>query len=103
MSDATQYAVFLFPQAIEALGALIKPYLTEIDTVGPHIICSEIDASGAFFELTVQGRNAEGKEIAAELMLPSGFVRCVVSVHNDQPFGFGARLAAAPIEAKKEA
>jgi len=81
MSDTTQYAVFLFPQAIEALGAAIKPYLTEMDVVGPYIVCLEIDASGAFFELTVPGRNAEG---------------LVVSVHNDQPFGFGVRSAAAP-------
>jgi hypothetical protein len=96
MSDTTQYAVFLFPQAIEALGAAIKPYLTEMDVVGPYIVCLEIDASGAFFELTVPGRNAEGKDVEAELMLPNAFVRLVVSVHNDQPFGFGVRSAAAP-------
>jgi len=94
MADSTQYAVFLFPQAIETLGAAIKPYLTEVASVGPHIVCSEIDASGAFFELTVPGRNAEGKDVEAELMLPNVFVRLVVSMHNDQPFGFGASAAA---------
>ena len=35
-----------------------------------------------------------GKPVEAELMLPSGFVRLVVSLHNDQAFGFGNRLAA---------
>ncbi len=95
MSDTTQYAVFLFPQAVEALGAVIKPYLTEIEAVGPHIVCTEIDASGAFFELTVEGRDADGKQVQRELMLPNAFVRCVVSVHNDQPFGFGERSVGA--------
>lgn len=100
MTDTTRYAVFLFPQAIEALGAAIKPYLTEAASVGPHIVCSEIDASGAFFELTVPGRDAEGKDVEAELMLPNAFVRLVVSMRNDLPFGFGAGAAAAPATRK---
>lgn len=29
MSDLANYAVFLFPQAIEALGDALKPYLRE--------------------------------------------------------------------------
>jgi len=90
MNDTTHYAVFLFPQAIETLGAVIKPYLADGATVGPHIVCSEIDPTGPFFTLTVQGSNAEGKAVEAELMLPHAFVRLVVSLHSDREFGFGA-------------
>jgi hypothetical protein len=91
MNDVTNYAVFLYPQAIETLGAPIKPYLTDLPAVGPHIVCSEVDASGAFFLLTVQGQSADGNPIEAELMLPSAFVKFVVSMHSEQPFGFGGR------------
>ena len=58
-TEPSSYAVFLFPQAIEALGAVIKPYTTEAP-VGPHIVCSEVDASGAFFQLTVPGQDQHG-------------------------------------------
>ena len=42
------YAVFFFPQALEALGEAIKPYLTS-QPDGPHIFCREIDTGGAVF------------------------------------------------------
>jgi len=48
MTDPKNYAVFLFPQAIEMLGEPIKPYLRDAPG-GPHIVCAEIDASGALF------------------------------------------------------
>jgi len=32
------YAVFFFPQALEALGEAIKPYLTN-QPEGPHVFC----------------------------------------------------------------
>ena len=91
MNDTTSYAVFLFPQAIETLGEVIKPYLSESATVGTHIVCSEIDPAGPFFTLTVQGNNAQGKAVEAELMLPHAFIRIVVSLHSEHGFGFGAR------------
>ena len=87
-TEPTNYAVFLFPQAMEALGAVIKPYVTEAATE-PHIVCSEVDTAGAFFQLTVPGQDQHGKEIDAELMLPSQFVKLIVSIHNDRGFGFG--------------
>lgn len=85
--DTVSYAVFLFPQAIETLGEVIKPYLTEA-AVGPHIVCSEVDASGAFFQLTVPGQDQHGNEIDAELMLPNQCIKLIVSIHNDRGFGF---------------
>jgi len=88
MSEQIRYAVFLFPQAIETLGDVIKPYITDAP-MGHHIVCSEIDASGAFFEMTVPGRDQQGNEIDAELMLPNQCIKMVVSLHNTQGFGFG--------------
>src|SRR6185312_15577596 len=41
MRTAPNYAVFLFPQAVESLGPAIKPYLREAP-VGQHIVCAEI-------------------------------------------------------------
>ena len=103
MNDTTSFAVFLFPQAIDTLGAVIKPYLTDLPSVGAHIVCSEIDPAGPFFTLTVQGRDSEGKAVEAELMLPHAFVRLVVSLHSDHDFGFGMRkkaVAAPPVAAQ---
>jgi len=86
-TESTSYAVFLFPQAIETLGDVIKPYITEAP-VGPHIVCSEVDASGAFFQLTVPGQDQQGNKIDAELMLPNQCIKLIVSIHNDRGFGF---------------
>jgi hypothetical protein len=91
MNDTTSFAVFLFPQAIETLGAVIKPYLTDAPAVGQHIVCSEVDSAGALFTLTVQGHNQEGKAVEAELMMPHAFIKLVVSLHSEHGFGFGAR------------
>ena len=87
MSEPVRYAVFLFPQAIETLGAVIKPYLTDA-AMGSHIVCSEVDTAGAFFQLTVPGEDQHGREIDAELMLPNQFIKLIVSIHNDKGFGF---------------
>lgn len=91
MNDTTGFAVFLFPQAIDALGAVIKPYLTDAPAAGAHIVCSNVDPVGPFFTLTVQGRNADGHAVEAELMMPHSFVRLVVSLHSEHDFGFGLR------------
>lgn len=87
MGESQVYAVFLFPQAIEVLGEAIKPYLTD-GAQGPHIISVEIDTGGAFCELTLLGKNSEGKNIELELMLPSSMIRLIVSLHGEGG-GFG--------------
>jgi hypothetical protein len=87
MGDPQVYAVFLYPQALEALGEAIKPYLAD-GPQGPHIVCAEIDTGGAFCELTLLGKNSEGKNIELELMVPTAMVRLIVSLHNEGG-GFG--------------
>ncbi len=87
MSDLTLYAVFFHPAALEALGEPIKPYLSE-GPYGSHVVCREIDSGGAFFEMTIEGRDSEGHLIEVELMVPSAMVRMVVSTHSDGLFGF---------------
>ena len=87
MTDSPNYAVFLFPQAIEALGDPIKTYIREAP-VGPHIVCKEIDASGSFFEMTLIGEGAQGQPLKLEIMVPSSMVRLVMSMHGEHEVGF---------------
>lgn len=87
MADAVNYAVFLYPQAVEALGAPIKPYLRD-ETGSPHIACSEIDASGALFELTLSGTGPEGEDLQLEIMLPVSMVKLVMSMRGEHEIGF---------------
>ena len=87
MPAAPNYAVFLFPQAIEALGPAIKPYLREAP-VGPHIVCAEIDASGALFEMTLIGQGPNGQPLELEIMVPSSMVKLVMSMHGEHEIGF---------------
>lgn len=88
MSESQVYAVFLFPQALEALGEAIKPYLAD-GPQGPHIVAAEIDTGGAFCELTLHGKNSEDKDIELELMIPSNMIRLIVSLHGEgDGFGF---------------
>jgi hypothetical protein len=94
-AERTAYAVFLHPQAIEVLGPAIQPYLSE-SPAGPHLACAEIDAGGALFEMTLLGRDAEGRMIEVDLMVPSGMVRLVVSIRREGDFGFGPREAPTP-------
>jgi hypothetical protein len=88
------YAVFFFPQALEALGDAVKPYLTE-HPQGPHVLCKEIDAGGAFVEMTLVGKSAEGRDVQLELMVPGNMIRMIVSATNETGFGFGPRAAPA--------
>lgn len=88
MNDNNGYAVFFFPQALEALGDAVRPFLQD-GPAGQHIACHSIDTGGAFIEMTLEGRNPEGREVSLELMVPSGMVRMVVSTHSDEVFGFG--------------
>lgn len=87
MADITNYAVFLFPQAIEVLGEVIKPYLHD-GPGGMHFVCSEIDASGALFELTLSGTGPQGQPIELEIMLPASMVKLVMSMHGEHDIGF---------------
>ncbi len=90
MNGAVGYAVFFFPQALEVLGDLIKPYLVE-QPGGPHLLCSEIDTGGVFTEMTLTGKNAEGKDVQIEVMVPSTMIRMIVSAQSDATIGFGKR------------
>jgi hypothetical protein len=87
MADAINYAVFLFPQAVEALGAPIKPYLRDA-AANPHIVCTEIDASGALFELTLAGKGPNGEDLRLEIMLPVSMVKLVMSMRGEHEIGF---------------
>ena len=90
MNDSAGYAVFFFAPALEALGDAIKPYLQD-GPAGPHVPCREVDTAGAFIELTLEGRTADGREVALELMVPGNMVRMIVSARSDGDFGFQSR------------
>lgn len=89
MDDTQGYAVLLFPQALEALGDAIKPYLGA-GPAGPHIVCAAVDVSGAYCQMTLQGKNASGQMVALEVMVPHAMVKLIMSLHDDHPFGFHA-------------
>ncbi len=86
------YAVYFFPQALEALGEAIKPYLAE-GPAGAHVLCSQIDTSGGLVEMTLHGNTQVGQKIEVELMVPSAMIRMIVSMHSDDAFGFGPRIS----------
>lgn len=95
MEESRGYAVFLFPQALEALGEAIRPYLLD-GPAGPHVLCREIDTAGALIEMTLEMQTSEGRPISLELMVPTSMVRMIVSARSDGAFGFGPRVAHAP-------
>jgi hypothetical protein len=90
MDDAQSYAVLLFPQALEALGDAIKPYLAT-GPLGPHVVCAEIDVSGAYCQMTLQGKNADGQAVELDMMVPHAMVKLIMSLRDDHPFGFQAK------------
>lgn len=92
MNDTRGYAVFFFPQAVEALGAAIKPYL-QGEAGGEHVMCREIDTGGAFIKMILDGRTPAGELVELELMVPANMVRMVVSARSEEAFGFGPRAA----------
>ena len=98
MNESNGYAVFFFPQALEALGDAIKPYLQD-SPAGPHLVCKEIDTGGALIEMTLEGVTTEGNSVQVELMVPGSMVRMIVSSQSDGDFGFGPRLAAPTLPA----
>ena len=102
MNDNNGYAVFFFPQALEALGDAVQPFLQD-GAAGPHVACHTIDTGGAFIEMSLEGRTPDGKQISLELMVPSAMVRMIVSARSDAEFGFYDRnrpqpAAAAPVD-----
>lgn len=96
MTDFNGYAVFFFPQALEALGGALKPYLQE-GAAEPHVLCREIDAGGPLIQLTMDGRTTSGEHIDLQLMLPTNMIRMIVSARSDPAFGFGPRTAVEPV------
>ena len=95
MTGNSGYAVFFYPQALEALGEAIRPYLQD-SPVGPHVACDEIDTSVGFIEMTMRGRNSEGQDVTLELMVPGSMVRMIVSSQQDGAFGFRPQAPATP-------
>ena len=96
MNDVEGYAVFFFPQALEALGEAIKPYLHE-GPMGPHVLCNEVDTAGALIEMTIQAQTIDGRATTLELMVPTSMVKMIVSARSDSAFGFGPRITGAPM------
>lgn len=97
MNGQGGYAVFFFPQALEALGEAIKPYLQD-GPAGPHVACHEIDTAGGFVELTLRGKTQEGRDLTLELMVPSSMVLMIVSTQQDGAFGFRPHQAGQPAQ-----
>ena len=95
MNDSRGYAVFFYPQALEALGDAIKPYLQD-SPAGPHVSCNEVDTGGTLIEMTLRGHLSDGRDATLELMVPSGMVRMIVSTQSDGAFGFTARTVDKP-------
>ena len=95
MNGSNGYAVFFFPQALEALGEAIKPYLQD-SPAGLHLVCREIDTGGALIEMSLEGVTSEGRSVQLELMVPGSMVRMIVSSQSDGSFGFGPRIAVPP-------
>jgi hypothetical protein len=96
MTDFNGYAVFFFPQALEALGGALKPYLQE-GAAEPHVLCREIDAGGPLIQLTMDGRTTSGQAVDLQLILPTNMIRMIVSARSDPAFGFGPRTAVEPV------
>src|SRR3546814_16200100 len=95
MNDSNDYAVFFFPQALEALGDAIKPYLQE-SPAGAHVVCNEIDTGGALVEMTLHGHDSKDRDVALELMVPTSMVRRTVSTHSDETFDLGPHVGPPP-------
>ncbi|MBJ6982522.1 hypothetical protein [Luteimonas sp. MC1572] len=91
MKGRDGYAVFFFPQALEALGEAIKPYIQDNPVVGQHLSCDEIDTGGGLIEMTMKGRMPTGEDVTLEMMVPASMVRMVVSRQSGGLFGFGPR------------
>ena len=95
------YIVYLFPTAIEALGAPAQPLLQKGEGEGAeqYFVCKEVDTAGALIELTIEGKDANGHVSEIELMIPMSMVRMIVSAHGDNSaFGFRVRTPGEVVE-----
>lgn len=97
MTPSNGYVVFFFPQALEALGAAIEPYLQD-GPAGPHVLCNGIDTGGSLLEMTIHGVTKDGGSVVLELMVPTSMVRMIVSSQSDDSFGFGPRMQPIAVE-----
>ena len=97
MNESHGYFVFFHPQALEALGAPIKPYLLG-EGENQHVLCREVDTGGALVEMTLSGQTHDGKMVQIELMVPGSMVRMIVSAHGDEQFGFQPRGTGALVQ-----
>lgn len=97
MNGNNGFAVFFFPQALEALGAAIKPYLQD-GPAGPHVVCQGIDTAGSLIEMSLSATATDGKALELQVMVPSGMVRMIVSAHSDEMFGFGPHELRNPVQ-----
>ncbi len=88
--SAAGYAVYLFEQAVEALGDAVRPYLKD-GASGPHVCCHAVDTAGAFVEMNLRSRTDGGEPAEIELMVPAQMVRMIVSMRVDETFGFTVR------------
>ena len=93
MNDPQGYFVFFHPQALEALGTPIQPYLLG-EGDNQHVLCREVDTAGALIEMTLSGQTHDGRAVQIELMVPGSMVRMIVSAHGDEQFGFRPRFDA---------
>jgi hypothetical protein len=94
MNESEGYVVYFFPQALEALGDAIKPYLRE-GPGGEHVLCHEVDTAGSLIEMTIEANTPDGHTVALELMIPQAMVKMIVSARSDASFGFSPRVAPA--------
>jgi hypothetical protein len=89
MTEQRTYAVYFHPQALDALGDPIKPYLTD-SPAGQYLMCRDIDTGGAFCEMNLAGNGPDGKPLEVEVMVPTGMIRLIISISgNERDFGFG--------------
>lgn len=92
MNESEGYVVFFFDNALEALGAAIKPYLRE-GPHGEHVLCKEIDTAGSLIEMTIEASTEDGRAVSLELMVPQSMVKMIVSARSEAGFGFSPRVA----------
>ena len=60
MDDNNGYAVFFFPQALEALGDALQPFLQD-GPAGPHVACHTVDTGGAARIIDAEGRGNDAR------------------------------------------
>ena len=94
MNESDGYFVYFFPQALEALGEAIKPYLRD-GAGGEHVRCTKIDTAGALIEMDVDVEMPDGRSESVEVMVPQSMVRMIVSARSDAAFGFSPRVTPA--------